>query len=310
MDAAHNRSLASPEQTGSVDAVLREQYDGGVASYPQVPLSREAHSEDVLGRTRAWCTETREATADALRRLHGLDLFLAIACDRSASEAWGTLRRQFAMRLTSLGMQRGMVRATAEDHVDDLFSDMALPPKRGHGRTRLWAYTGRGSLFSYLATLLLRRRADVARQRQRRRAHAAPVEIAAAGIAQAGSDPLHALLGREAARHIHDAVGEALAACTPREHLVLVLKYGDGLGQKQIARLIGVGAPRVSRLAARATERVRVAVLASLPSAGSEGDGSSVDWTELGRRVRAEMAIRSGLLRPASEPAKEVSTDA
>jgi hypothetical protein len=63
------------------------------------------------------------------------DLFLARACEHGCNAAWTELRRAYRNRLLGLARHKASSSANAEDVVDDLLAELALPPASGATRT-------------------------------------------------------------------------------------------------------------------------------------------------------------------------------
>ena len=85
---------------------------------------------------------------------------------------------------------------------------------------------------------------------------------------------------------------------TDRERFVLVLRYRDGLAQKSIADLLGVGEPRVSRSLAGAVDKLRAWGLGTLKAAPGKG---IMDLTEVVTLSHA-LSEFMGSLPPPSDP--------
>jgi hypothetical protein len=102
-----------------------------------------------------------------------------------------------------------------------------------------------------------------------------------------------------------------MRALTPKERLTLVLKHRDARPQREIARLLAVGEPRVSRLLAAAVARLRDAMarLGSAPE-GAPGrpvaDGALEE--PLAARLAAAVAEQVAILGPAPAPSRAEGT--
>ncbi|MCA9315423.1 MAG: sigma-70 family RNA polymerase sigma factor [Planctomycetes bacterium] len=203
------------------------------------------------------------AVSDALlrERLEGIalphrpeDWYLAQACDLGVPGAWERLAGQNRRPLRAFLRRRGGRTAEVDAVLDDLWGRLAAPPARGTATTRLGTYDGRGALFSWLATVAWRALADSWRARQ--------------GTSSGGDDgpdttqrdPGRQVDADEIDQRLGQALEEAWGGLTLRELEAVVLKYRHHLPQTEIARVLGVGPPRVTRLLQSATQRLRAAL--------------------------------------------------
>jgi len=167
--------------------------------------------------------------AAALAVLHAGDLYLAHACLRADGAALGALDRKLAETPSFLA---GLSASAGEiDEVRQLLRERLLVG----ARPRLAAYSGRGTLGSWLRVAAMRtlsnlRRDEASRQRIEGQAEAlAPV-----------IDPELRYLKRQYASEFREAVGEAFAALSPQQRNLLRLKLLDGLNVTDIGALHGV----------------------------------------------------------------------
>jgi RNA polymerase sigma factor (sigma-70 family) len=274
--ASRDRELATEH-----DDRLREFYDGGARTYGRLPLSFPTFARRVLG------LATRLAASQwvgpVLDRVSGEDLYLTIACDEQVPGSWETFTRVFVPRLEALAQRRGSLPRDAEEVVRELPGDLALPPTRGGARTRLGTFEGTASLFSWLAVIVLRRLSD------RFRARPEP-ELAREPVTSSG--PSDVLLDEETARRFERALHSAWSRLTDREALAVLYKYRRGLQQLEIARLLGVGPPRVTRLLQSAVEKMRAHIDEELRE-GLPGSGTDPDrcWRALEAALEKQIEV-------------------
>ncbi len=235
-------------------------FAAGAAAWPGVLLAREAFCAAWEGRG------ARGGTGD---------LFLAIACDRAVQGAWEALDREFAPRLRGLLRKRGASHEEATEMLNDLPGYLCQAPADGRARTRIGTYDGSGSLFSWLAVIALRgvnqRRGGAERTRR--------VDAPVSQVATVRTAPGRGVIAEETARRFQSALAAAWTALTPRERLAVLLRHRDGLAGKEVARLMGVGEPRVSRLLEAGLSRLKEALHRLMPSAMSAPD--SVVWNAM-----------------------------
>jgi RNA polymerase sigma factor (sigma-70 family) len=293
----------------ALERALRAAHEAGRRAHPDLRLPFEAFAAGAARRPGA-PTEV----AEALGRAAQGDLFLAIGCEVGAPGAWERFCGTYRERLEALLLARGAGRADAEALAADLLADLALPPPRPGPRTLLGTYDGSGSLFAWLAVILARRRARIAARR--------PVSLSPGVLADSAAtrarprtggpaDPLDAVLQGETEREVGAAFERAWTGLSDRERLLLVLRHRHGAKQNDIAALLGIGAPRVSRVLDRAVGKLRRALRRLAPAAPASGAGPTL-WETLRDAVARHLArndpARSGAL-PAPPSTREVPED-
>jgi RNA polymerase sigma factor (sigma-70 family) len=236
-----------------------------------LPLDRfVARAEALLARRleRAGTAPTPFARAATLRQTARADLAVAVACEERISGAWEVLHARLLPRLRGLARKRGMAAADAETLASDVLSELAMPPGGASGaRTVLGTFDGTGSLFGWSAVILVRRLSRLARPSSE-----PPPEGAER------SDPAEILGDAETADRFDAALRRAWARLAWRERLALAYRFLDGRPQVEIARLLRLSPPRVSRIVNGAVAKLRD----GLRSAGLE--------EPLERRLRVALA--------------------
>jgi RNA polymerase sigma factor (sigma-70 family) len=230
----------------------------------------------------------------ATERVVGSDLYLTVACDLGVDGAWEAFERAFVPRLKGLFQRRGIPVTLGEEILADLPGDLCTPPPRGGARTRIGSYDGTEDLFSWLAVVVLRRRADRVRTLTKM-PWSAPFLAAAGegstGLTPAARMPTPSSTARDGERvkRFEETLQEALKDLTPKERLAVLMKFRDGLPQKQIARFLSVGEPRVSRLLQSGTERLRAYIRKRMKET-PPGSTEEALWLGLEAAVAGQMA--------------------
>jgi RNA polymerase sigma factor (sigma-70 family) len=264
---------------------LARLHAAGAAAHGGILLDAATFAAHALDRANARASRdgrvpTRSALAEALRDAHGDDLYLAIACSLDVPGAWTRLLALHRERLLALATRTAGSPGAATDVVDALAGELVLP--RRDGRRAIDVYDGSVRLSTWLSMICLRRLADRWRQR--------PMDLRPASSSGA-PDPAVRAEREESARAVAAALGTAWQALPARHRLILLWKYRDGLAQRDIARLLDVGEPRVSRLVAAAMEPLRVAAKAA-----------GLDHDALGdERLQHEIARRLATSEPRPE---------
>jgi RNA polymerase sigma-70 factor len=279
------------------EELLRRLFDSGMKEYGPLALEFPVFAREALRRVRdegapGQRAPLREHELGLLRRAAGSDLFLAIACDQDVPGAWDTLVRRYLPRLRGLALRSGSPAADVEDLLAELCAELVTPRKSGPARTRLGTFRGEGSLFGWLAAILLRRL--VVRRRSLRtepQGGGGPENPAPAAPA---ADPSDRVLDAEAEERLDRALKRAWRDLTSQQAMVLRCKYRLGLPQKEIARLLGVGEPWVSRILKQAVGQIRASVWREWTGEETFGATAERHWMALANAVRNHMERPSG----------------
>jgi RNA polymerase sigma factor (sigma-70 family) len=285
---------------GAHAAALRRAYDDGRREHGDLALPFAAYSERAIAHVRRrlealGLEATRERLDESIGRAAGADLYLATACELGSATAWEVVTRRYGPRLAGLAARRGATGADAEALATDVLGALALPPPRGPARTLLGTYDGSGGLFSWLAVSLVRRIGARAKARRTTSLDATAdddASVAGAVRSSRGSpDPAGTLVDDEGVASFERSLAASLEDLTARERLALLLKYRDGLSQRDSAPFLGVGEPRVSRLIAQALTKLTTATKVHLRSALSDPGGEeSALWAALRTAVERRLA--------------------
>jgi len=240
---------------------LRRAYDRGRALHGDLAVPFDAFAEHAARMAAArLARSSMEASpgrvAEVLERVALEDLLLAFACETGVPGSWERLQVRITPAIRALALRKGASAAEAAALADEIPGALACPPARGTARSRMGTFDGTGSLIAWLGTIVAHRIADLRRAPQSRSletllASEEKGEMrhgSATPAIGAGPDPAEEAGDAEMRRGFEDAFRMAGASLTPRERLALVLRFRDGLGQAEIARLLHVGTPRACRI--------------------------------------------------------------
>ncbi len=272
LDAARGKGLAFGRTLASFEADvarLAARHFGGLALEP---------------------TAERVSTYVASAALE--DLVLACACEAGDAGAWAAFDQLYRDRLIGYAVRRGISGADGDAVVSDVIGDLFAPPTRGGARSVLGTYDGSGSLFGWLAIVVLRRIAGAARSRKPQSLDAiedtgsAEQATPRVGIATQPppDDALHQV---EATTRFAEAFADAWAALSAQERLALVVKHRDGHTQRRAGELLGVGEARASRIVAAGVAKLVEALEARGFPRDTDADPALLRSlaTEIGRRL-------------------------
>jgi DNA-directed RNA polymerase specialized sigma24 family protein len=263
---------ATPVERDAEHALVDRLFHTGVEAHPPVPLGPDEFARGARERARWTSDDAGGSTFDALgameRRSRGPDVFLVLACDGGTHAAWD--------RLVSVGLPpaaraltaQGLTVGEADAIVGDLPGHLVQPPRHGRCRTRLGGYRGASSLTTFLAVAALALRSNARRKRLGTSIEQLSPSGSEPGVADDGPSPPRRLEDAEAVAHLEQALPAAWARLTRLESLALLFKCRDDLPQKTIAHILGVGAPRVSRLVESAHARLRSSLARTSRSEG------------------------------------------
>lgn len=209
-----------------------------------------------------------------VKSLHLCDLYLATACAQyspghnensgnksaeHASAAWKTLEttyRGFVCDLVRFFYRPGFV---SQDLADNIIADLFLPDRSG--ASRIASYDGRSSLSTWLRVIVCNRSINA----QRCSANAKSTDIQPEVPDQPALENIEMTLRARRYRvALEDSLGCACRKLTPRERLVLLWRYEDGLQLGQIAKLLGIHQSNVTRQLERMQSKLRDDVIAAL----------------------------------------------
>lgn len=272
---------------------LRRAFEEGGRTYGPLPLGFDAFSCAVMARTlrrlhSRGLVASKDRIAEVLSKAAGADLFLAVACEEQAPGAWDVFLKHFIPLLENVARRHGASGFEAEEIARNLPGELIASPGAGGARSRLATYDGSGSLRSWLKVIVLRRLADRARIRKtvslngtqgREKDRALEQRWVTSSIV----DPLESILKAQTAERLKEALRSAWKDLTPREGLALLFRFRDGLRQREIASIMGMGEPRISRLLKRSVRKLHIRIQKQYLKDASE---LLEDWGRLWETLR------------------------
>ncbi len=219
----------------------REILDGARCAFPTIRVPERIFRDRVV---RAAALPPRRCP----RSLAAADLYLATACAHGLPDAWERLDR--AVRHSLIAVANECRVADSEGIVQQVLADLAGADSVA---TTLADYHGRGSIKSWLTTIVARRcrrHAHVDANRRQRLVDLARV------VRAEHESTLEVLVRAEQERKLRRAIRGALRSLSERERIVIErrLRGESGLA---IGNALGVTPSRISQLFASAQRHVR-----------------------------------------------------
>lgn len=260
-----------------LEPIIGAGYSEGQTRFGNLGLAPQTYTQRVysivrkhLGTSPSSCT-----AVEFVKGLHGPDLYLATSCAQNcsepadlhlqasasehASDAWKTLEKTYKGFICDLVRFFYSTTFAAQDLADSILADLFLPDRSGS--SRIASYDGRSSLSTWLRVVVCNRAINAKR---------CSAVVKSTDIqAEIPDEPaLQNIELTVRAKRYGKALGDSLAtACrglTPRERLILLWRYEDGLQLGQIARLLEIHQSNVTRQLDRIQQKLRDQVVAVL----------------------------------------------
>jgi RNA polymerase sigma-70 factor len=252
-----------------LDFFIAHAHREGREKFGDLGLELSAFSRRIVAIARKYLgpAPSPEATLAFVNELHGGDLYLATACAQSSPEkatgcatrdcgdpsiAWKCLEATYKGLICDL--VRFMYRNSyaSQDLADSVIADLFLPDRSGS--SRIASYDGRSSLSTWLRVIVCNRVINA----QRSRATANSTDLAPELPDRSAQNNMEATLrARRYRPALEDSMASACSTLTPRERLMLLWRYEDGLQLGQIARLLGIHQSNVTRQLERLQSKLR-----------------------------------------------------
>lgn len=265
--------------SAELESLIYRAYLEGQAHFGELGLDLPVYSARITSILKKHVGPSSEASQSIafVKALHGRDLYLTIACAQHspgkdanggvslspehANIAWKTLElnyKGFVYDLVRFFYRPGFV---SQDLADNIFADLFLPDRSGV--SRIASYDGRSSLSTWLRVIVCNRSINAQRSSVNSKSTDIPPEMPDKPALQNIEMTLRA--GRYQ-NVLKDALRCACVALTPRERLMLLWRYEDGLQLGQIAKLLDIHQSNVTRQLERIQSALRDNVIAVLSS--------------------------------------------
>ncbi len=212
--------------------------------------------------------------------IHQADLALAQACVAGDPDAWQDFLSRYAARLQGAALALVKDKILARELTDTLFADLFSKAKGA--ASKLAAYTGRGSLESWLKVLLFQ--ANIDRYRSERRFTTFDESVRQfAGSSPRLFDPA---IPRDV--NFERSLRAAIQQLGADERFILASHFFDNQNLAGIARMLHVHESTVSRRLRKTLAKIRRTVLRQLQSRGVPGPAEA-NFRDLALDLHAEL---------------------
>jgi RNA polymerase sigma-70 factor (ECF subfamily) len=245
--------------TQFVEAMV-ESYRAGQTHYGDLGLSPDLFIRYVWGIA---CKHLQErsnelAILDFAKRLYLRDLYLTCACVQKSERAWEAFDLRYRRLITDLVRFCYRHGTDNEEVADSVLVSLCLLDRSGH--QRIASYDGRSSLATWLRVIVVNRAINDRNERKL----ASDETIVDIPDSRAIFDIESAVRAERYAKAFSESLTGALQTLTPRERLMLLWRYEDGLQLGEIAKLLGIHQSNVTRQLVRLQARLREIVVQAL----------------------------------------------
>ncbi len=226
---------------------------------------------------------------DFFARLHVEDLALARACAAGNERAWQVFMLRFREKLYDTGRQLTRDDATGRELADSVYADLyGTKTRAGRRQSKLFSYSGRGSLGGWLRTVLAQE--YINRYRKHRRMVSLDRECEeGAQFPAASTESVIAIDER-----LEPAVDGALRALAEEDRFILASYFLDERTLAEVARALSVHESTISRKVEKLTKGLRKAILKGLIRMGMNrrqaDEALAADARDLRLDIRASLA--------------------
>jgi RNA polymerase sigma-70 factor (ECF subfamily) len=228
-------------------------------------------------------------TQDFFAGLHVEDLALARACAAGNERAWQVFMLRFREKLYDTGRQLTRDDATGRELADSVYADLyGTKTRAGRRQSKLFSYSGRGSLGGWLRTVLAQEYINHYRKHRRMVSLDRECEEGAQFPAAAIESVT------EIDERLEQAVDGALRALAAEDRFILASYFLDERTLAEIARALSVHESTISRKVEKLTKGLRKQILKGLIRMGMNkrqaDEALAADARDLRLDIRASLA--------------------
>jgi RNA polymerase sigma-70 factor len=258
----HVRGQRSKIGSQNLGSLIEEAYSQGVAAHGDLGISLEdfaGHLNSIITK-HLGANPAQDAAVKFVAGLNAEDLYLTAACVHNSASAWSRFASLYDKHIDNVAHGICTTHEEARELASSLLAHLFFRDRSG--RSRIASYDGRGSLRTWLATII---KHQVINQRQLKSSEAVPLDSLRNTASAKGASEIEAALLRNKYREaIADSFKAAAEQLGERERLVLVLRFEDEMAATEIAQLLGVHPSQITRTVKLAQLKFRTTVLERL----------------------------------------------
>jgi RNA polymerase sigma factor (sigma-70 family) len=245
-----------------LDRLIAQAYAQAYAHHGDFGLTAAAFSSrlhSIVGR-RAGAPAPSLNACEFISRLYLDDLYLSSACTQGSDAAWRCFASHYGAHIRRVSLAACRSKSAAHDLADSLLGHIFLPDATGH--CRMASYEGLSPLSAWLAAIIRHRALNECRLKA-----GAMESLDLLNDMPDESSIRQAEAGIRAGRYrclINDSFADAVGLLSHRERLILHLRYGQQMQVREVARLLDVKPPAISRQIDRTLLKLRERVTSTL----------------------------------------------
>src|SRR5437762_4853184 len=254
------------------DALVASAYTEGQNRYGELGLDLSTFSARISAilKKHLGPSPNPSETIEFVKSLQGRDLYLATACakcspggtgqsDDYAGAAWKMFETTYKGFVCDLVRFSYRPSFASQDLADNIVTDLFLPDRSG--ASRIASYDGRSSLSTWLRVIVCNRSINA----QRCSANSKSTEMQPDLPDGPALENIELTIrAQRYANALEDSLACACRALTPRERLILLWRYEDGMQLGDMAKLLGIHQSNVTRQLERMQGKLRDEVVAVL----------------------------------------------
>jgi len=259
-----------------LDPIIAGAYCEGQTRFGDLGLSIEIYSGRIAAIVKKYLgSPSKDAAVNFVKGLHGRDLYLTTACAQNspgtgqqhsasaslerAGLAWKTLETTYKTFICDLVRFSYRTSFATQDLADNILAELFLPDRSG--TSRIASYDGRSSLSTWLRVVVCNRAINAQRCSSFSKSSELKMELPD----EPALRNLELIIRAERyGTVLEDSVASACRGLTPRERLILLWRYEDGLQLGEIAKLLGIHQSNVTRQMERMQSKLRDDVVSIL----------------------------------------------
>jgi len=262
-------------ESQALEEMIAQRYSEGYMRFGDLSLDVNTYAARIraIAQDNLGDTALPEAMTNFIQTLNCTDLYLATACAKESlgfqggsalpgsysSVAWQKFEDEYKGFVRDLGRYFFRQTVEAQDFADSLIADLFLPSRSGI--SRIMTYDGRSSLCTWLRVVFSHRAINSQRCVSFRQA----TEIEPDLPDRPALINFHRMVrARLYGGLLAESMSQACGKLLPRERMLLLWRYKDGMRLGEIAEMMGIHQSNVSRRLDRLYRKLREAVMANL----------------------------------------------